>query len=641
MPAEDIQIPFPQRGVVRGMASVQPDPQATPDASNVIPYDVHEHRFRGGSRPGFVRATATDLGGAPVLLASFPSKPDADGVIRQSLVAATANGVFVNVQTEISPGVYEEDIVALGGILETEDSVATIQQFYLQPGGVDNYLQPGGGLYFYGTVDDAGLLETEDEEYIATDEFAFTGQRTSAHPYQGVLVVPGTGEVIAEGTGRLRFGIFTGDDIADWNALGVDTMRHLLEIQPLRGSSVRQASYVIKFDNVSELYVDSGTNRGRCSFRIVDGPKAIDASSKSVRPLNASIGNIPIGAELVSTYLDRLVFVDGRVWYMSRQGDPTDWDYGADVGDRGRAVAGVTSDAGQPGDEIIALASRGNDYLVMFARQTTWVMRGDPAAGGVLFNISRNYGCVDSYAFCHGDEGEIYFLSKEGLCVLADGVGSRPTPISSEALPNELRNFDASTTLVSLAFDVRYRGVWIFLTPKDGSQGRHWWYSKLANSFWPIQFASSTMQPTAATVHSSSPAAGSVVTIGDASGVIRQAIPGSGDGATLVDSNIILGPYLTAGSAYQQGLLTRLVAMFGPDSGVALDVFAGDSPDQARLAAIDGGSPKYTVNLSGQRTAVFMPRVRSVAFCLRLRSNTPWSFESLMATIGTAGQARL
>lgn len=641
MAAEDIQIAFPQKGVSRGMASAQLDPDTSPGAANVIPYDVREHRFRGGSRPGFVRAMTTSLGGAPLMLASYPSRPDDDGEIRQSLVAVTANRLFVNVQSEVAPGEYTEDMVEVGEFLETEDSVSLVQDFYLAPGGVDRYFWPDAGEYFVGSVDDSGFLETEDGEFLTTDEFSFATDRLSAHPYQGSLVVPGSGTVIATGTGRLRNGVFTGDDVADWNALGVDTMTHLLEVQPLRGSAVRQASYVIKFDQGNSLYVDSGTNRGRCSFRIVDGPKLIDAPSRSVRPLAATIGNIPIGAELVTTYLDRLVFVVGRVWYMSRQGNASDWDYGADVGDRGRAVAGVNSDAGQPGDEIVALASRGNDYLVMFSRQTTWVMRGDPAAGGVLFNLSRTYGCVDAHAWCHGDEGEIYFLSKEGLCVIPDSAGGRPTPVSSELLPNELRNFDSSTTLVSLAFDVRYRGVWIFLTPKDGSQGTHWWFSKLAGSFWPIQFESSTMQPTAVTVHTSSPSRGSVVTTGDASGTIRQASAGAGDGASPVASSLILGPFWTSGTPYQQGVLARLVAMFGVDSGVVMDVFAGDSADQARLAALDGGSPKFTVRLDGQRSAVFMPRVRSVAFCLRLRSTSPWAFESIMATIGSGGLARL
>lgn len=642
MPAEDIQLPFPQKGVVRGMASSKPDPEASPDAHNVIPYDVHEHRFRGGSRPGFARTMATDLGSAPLFIASYPSAPDAAGVIRQSFVAATATSVFVNVHTEPTPGQYEEDVVPIGGVFESENSVAISKDFYRRPAGDGAYFRPGGGGYFLGTVNDAGFIETEGGEYLTTTEFLFTGQRLSAHPFKGSLIIPGTGNVIAEGTGRLRNGVFTGDDVTDWNAIGVDSMNHLLEVQPLRGSAVKAASYVVKFDNGKELTVDSGTNRGRCSFRIVDGPKAIDAPSRSIRPLAATIGNIPIGATLVTTYLDRLVFVQDRVWYMSRQGDSSDWDYGADVGDRGRAVAGVTSDAGQPGEEIVALASRGNDYLIMFARQTTWVMRGDPAAGGVLFNLSRNYGCVDSYGWCHGDEGEIYFLSQEGLCVLTDGVNSRPAPISSASLPNELRNFDSSTTLVSLVFDIRYRGVWIFLTPKNGSQGRHWWFSKIAQSFWPIRFASATHQPTAATVHASHHTSGAVVTIGDSSGTLRRAVPGAGDGATMIDSAIVLGPFLTSGTSYQQGLLTRLVAMFGPDSGVALDVFAGDSPDQARIAAVsDGGAPQFTVNMSGQRSSVFMPRVRSVAFCVRLRSTSPWAFESLMATVGSGGLARL
>lgn len=644
MPAQDVELPFPIRGVSRGFSFNRSSPETTHEAVNVIPYDPAEHRFRGGSRPGFSRLSSLFMSGPPVFLVSFASLSDPGERFRQSFIAGTVDDIYVNQPTETVVNgrvVYGEEFVSLAGTLLTEED-AGIGGAYVQPGG-GAYLQPDGVSTYidgYNSIDN--VLTTEDGSPLLSASFSFAGQRSFATPFQGSVVVPGTGEVIAEGVGRLVNGEFTADDVEDWSGKGIRSMDHILELLPVDNSRLLPASYVINFDYGGKLSVSSGQNRGRCSYRIVDGPKLISAKDRSVKPLSSHIGSVPVGAELVTTYLDRLVFVKDRVWYMSRQGDAGDWNYGADAGDRGRAVAGVSSDAGQPGDPIIAMASRGNDYLVMFARETTWVMRGDPAGGGTLMNLSRTYGCVDPQAWCHGDGGEIYFLSKEGLCVIPDGVGSRPEPVSSEFVPNDLRNADAGNNYVSLAFDLRYRGVWVFLTPKDGSTGTHWWYSKLTSSFWPIRFGDDQMQPTAAVVHTSSPSADSAVVIGDSTGSLRIASPGDADDTSPVSSRVVLGPFLAAESAWQDGLLTRFAAMLGSkDSTVSVAVYGASSQEDAVKRAVAGGTPNFTTTVAGLRTRTILARVRCVAFCVVISSSSAWGFESLVATLGAAGNARL
>ena len=652
MAAQDVELAFPIAGVNKGFAHNRSNPQTAPDAVNVLPYDGADHRFRGGSRPGFVHLSGFSMSGPPVFMVSFAPTVEDGRRFRQSFVAGTASDVYVNLPSEEEvDGIiaYKEEFVSLAGELLTEaDSESIPPVRYLQPDGASvYYAQDESGIFIaVAEVVEAGVeaLLTEDGEPLLAAEFSFEGHRSLATPFQGSVIVPGSGNVILEGAGRLKDGAFVADGIEDWSGRGVRAMDHIIELSPSEKwpeSPIVPASYTIRFDMNEKLTVASGGNGGRCNFRIIDGPKMISAVSRSVRPLESHIGNVPVGAELVTTYLDRLVFVKDRVWYMSRQGDAGDYHYGADAGDRGRAVAGVTSDAGQPGDPIVALASRGNDYLVMFARETTWVMRGDPAGGGTLLNISRTYGCVDPQAWCHGDGGEIYFLSKEGLCVLPDGISARPEPVSAESVPNELRNAGNDNHYVSMAFDLRYRGVWIFITPKSGAPGRHWWYSKLTNSFWPVTFANPDMQPTAAVVHSSSPTTDSAVVIGDKTGSLRVAVPNSRDGLTPVASRIVIGPYLSAESSWKQGLLTRLVAMLGgEDSELTIEVYTGSSQEEAANKAVAGVEPSYTAGVSGLRTALLAPRLRCVSFCLVIRSNSPWGFESLMATLAPAGLAR-
>lgn len=640
----DAQLPFPIGGVSRSLSYSKQGVETTPHSENVMPYDVSEHRFRGGSRPGFQRLSSINMGGTPVFMISFPGPPVEGESFRLSFLAGTATDVFVNqtgqstVDGEI---VYTETFTSLAGVLFTEEESLSGPFTFLSPGGFNAYVRPGGGAYIRPGFDSGIDLLTEDDEKIKAASFSFGGRRTDATPYQGGVVVPGSGGVILAGTGRLVGGVFLGDGVSGWLGSGVKVLEHVIELLPTEGSNLLPATYTILFDVGAQLMVDSGTNAGRCSFRIVDGPKIISAVNRSVLPLESPVGNVPIGAELVATYLDRLVFVKDRIWYMSRQGNPGDWDYFADAGDLGRAVAGVSSDAGLPGDPIVALASRGNDYLVMFGNETTWVMRGDPAAGGVLQNLSRTYGAIDSRSWCHGDEGEIYFLSKQGFCVIPDGAGSRPALVSAAFLPNELRNVDPDAVSVSLAFDVRYNGVWIFLTPAIGD-GTHYFFSKAGNSFWPIKFAASGMQATAATVHASSPVENSVVLIGDRSGSLRRSVPGLRDDNNRVESSIVFGPYLSSDTGWRQGLVTQLTGMLGGESSlVTLSVYAGSSPEEAASKAMTDSTPSFQTNLIGLRSNTFRPRVRNVAFCLRIESTDPWVFESLIATIADAGQARI
>jgi hypothetical protein len=639
----DVKLPFPIGGVSRSLPYSQQGVETTPHAENVVPYDVSEHRFRGGSRPGFQRLSSINMGGPPVFMVSFPSPPVEGESFRLSFVAGTADDLFVNQTGQATVGddvIYTEEFIALAGVFYTEDESGLGPYTYIDSGGFA-YVRPDGGMYVRPGFDEGIPWLTEDDEEIQTASFGFGGQRTDAAAYQGGVVVPGSGDVILEGYGSLSGGVLIGDGIADWLEAGAKVLEHVVELLPTEGSTLVPATYTIRFDLGAQLFVASGTNAGRCTFRVVDGPKMIIAVNRSVLPIESTVGNIPIGASLVATYLDRLVFVKDRVWYMSRQGDSGDWDYFADADDLGRAVAGVSSDAGLPGDPITALASRGNDYLLMFGNETTWVMRGDPAAGGVLENLSRTYGAIDSRSWCYGDEGEIYFLSKQGFCVIADGAGSRPALVSSAFLPNELRNVDPAMVSVSMVFDVRYRGVWIFLTPAEGN-ATHYFFSKQGNSFWPIQFASAGMQATAATIHASDPSENSVVLIGDRSGTIRRAVAGQQDDANAIQSSIVFGPYLSSETGWRHGLVTQLSGMLGGESSsVVLSIFAGNSPEDAANKAVTGSTPSFTTNLSGLRANTFKPRIRNVAFCVRIDSTDAWVFESLMASISDAGQARL
>ena len=158
------------------------------------------------------------------------------------------------------------------------------------------------------------------------------------------------------------------------------------------------------------------------------------------------------------SYRARMLRVDGHIIMCSRVGDPTDWDYGADVEDVGRAVPFQLSEADEVGDDVIALVPHRDAFLLGFTASETWVLKGDPTTG-TLQNVSREVGIVTARAWCKNHD-TVYFLSSRGLySVQADGSGLQA--LSEEVLPVELSVI--TNTYCMLEYSHEDRGVYIIL----------------------------------------------------------------------------------------------------------------------------------------------------------------------------------
>jgi hypothetical protein len=206
-----------------------------------------------------------------------------------------------------------------------------------------------------------------------------------------------------------------------------------------------------------------------CDFRVVRSPKVFDPDKNTIQALiegsyddGSHKGYVPLGCSIVVLWRDRLWWSgDGRYpWalYASRQGDPLDYDYGADPNDTQKAFANIASDSGVMGQPITALIPASEDYMLIGCRDSLWVARGDY---GSIGNLSRAIGILGRDAWCATPTGEIVFLSRHGLYVVAPGAGMYPVPLSEGPLPRELQNIDTASYHVSLAFDVAENGILI------------------------------------------------------------------------------------------------------------------------------------------------------------------------------------
>lgn len=233
---------------------------------------------------------------------------------------------------------------------------------------------------------------------------------------------------------------------------------------------------------------------GTCAWQIAVSPKVLHVEAGAeLEPWVATVGSVPQNCPIICLYRDRIVLAgeqgNPHLWYMSRQGDPYDWNYTLDVSsdaeDVGIAVAGQNSDAGVIGLPIRALMPHSDDYLVFGYDRQLWILRGDPASGGQIDCISRSVGVAGKRAWCAGPSGEIIFLSSEGLYRLAGGGNSLPQVISFDKTPVELVGLDY-TANVQMSYDMAAHGVHIFVE----KQNINWFYSLETDSLWPVKLAS-------------------------------------------------------------------------------------------------------------------------------------------------------
>lgn len=402
----------------------------------------------------------------------------------------------------------------------------------------------------------------------------------------------------------------------------------------------------------------ASTGGDTATWNIQRGPKIYDFTANTLTLWMATTGNIPVGCPLICRYRDRMVLagaVDApHVWYMSRQGDPLDWNFGADLSDPGRAIGSVNADCGAPPEAIKALIPFGDDYLLMGLLNQIWQLRGDPAAGGQLVNVSRECGVIGAKSWCHGPAGETYGIGRTGFWRIAPGGESLPEMLSRDKLPRELLDIDPLRFEVLLEYDIRARGVHIFVTRRTTGGGvgptsggsTQWWYDVVNDAFWPVRIPT-TMEPTAILSHHAQVGTDEGVVIGGRDGELRRFDRfAESDCGTQIESYCYLGPLRLGNDEWSDGELRELIVQLanetGPTAALAdrldVDVLVGDSAEEAYAAT---AFATYAMNYGLNYKQRPMARGASLLFKLsNLTRKTRWLLERMTAVVERLAQHR-
>uniref|UniRef100_A0A6M3JXN2 Uncharacterized protein n=1 Tax=viral metagenome TaxID=1070528 RepID=A0A6M3JXN2_9ZZZZ len=296
-------------------------------------------------------------------------------------------------------------------------------------------------------------------------------------------------------------------------------------------------------------------------------------------------------------YRDRTLTFSGAAVTASRVGDSDDTTLSADVSDMSRPALFQFAEAGDTGEDVVALVPHKDQYLLGFAATETWVQQGDPLSGPRR-RVSDQVGIIGADAWCVAHD-TVYFLSSRGLySVGADGSGLKP--VSEDKLPEDL--IGVSDTTATLTYQHSDRGVYIHTTGDD------WFYDIARDQFWPFDTEET-------------------------------------------DSHLLIGP-LKLGGADGLGLIQTLHGITASDSAtVNWRIVPGETAEEAAangklaiVAALAGNSYASYVRGSGSwsagRSSTVRPRVAAMWACLWLSSASDWAYEGVTMSVIPAGEWR-
>jgi hypothetical protein len=172
---------------------------------------------------------------------------------------------------------------------------------------------------------------------------------------------------------------------------------------------------------------------------------------------------------------------------MTKVANPFDFLYGST--DPLTAVAGNNADAGQSPDIIKALIPFHDDYLIFGCSESIWILRGDPAVGGSLDNLSESTGIFGAKSWCFDDSNNIYFWGNNGFYKINSdfsGVINMTAIPIPEIIEDEAPS--SSTHRITMGFDKKRYGIIIAITKVSDGTNSNYFYSIKTEGFYPEKY---------------------------------------------------------------------------------------------------------------------------------------------------------
>ncbi len=370
----------------------------------------------------------------------------------------------------------------------------------------------------------------------------------------------------------------------------------------------------------------------------------------SVSTTPKTFGSLPGKATLIALYRGRIVLSGNPAypfqWYMSRQNNP--YDYAFFAADPQAPVAGGNSDAGELGDVVTALIPYKDDYLVFGCANTIWVMRGDPAAGGSLDEVSLTTGIFGPMSHCWDDKDNLYFFGSGGIYRIPPGFGP-PENLTMALLPNIITDLDVdpSTHRIVMAYDRRRVGVLIAITALATGSNVNYWFDLKTQAFFPESYPGECGIYAMAFYEAEDSDYRRLV-VGGRDAYIRYFRDSAkdddaGDSDDAISSFATFGPIQLSQDPDSEGKIISLTVVTGTDTdGLTYDVHVADSAEET-IDQVEAGSTPFltgTVQVDN-RIARIRIKCRGIYALVKLYNSTAsqtWACEKVVAQITEGGR---
>lgn len=380
------------------------------------------------------------------------------------------------------------------------------------------------------------------------------------------------------------------------------------------------------------------------NWYVVDGAHLlkISGSTGAVTPITTGgAGQPPSGCRLVTLFRNRLVLSrttsDSQNWFMSKVGDYTNFDF-TDEADDG-ALDGNASDAGTIQDAVTCLAPHRDEYMVMGYTDSVWIMHGDPRAGGRIDSLARGGGIIGPWAYAHDPEGNLYYLGRTSLMVIAAG-GGVPQNISRGRLARFLSRIDFSVYRVHMAWSVPNNGLWIFFTPASSAATTHLYWDRTTDSFYPQQLPAAH-GPTCVRSLIGEVYEDRQLLLGCFDGFVRTFQPNwTTDDGTAINSYAKFGPIVLADQG-EEAVINEVSLVVGVQSNshFVFEVFMGQNPQDS----VADTSASLSINTTDTGRVIRRDRMRGNTAVVKISNSAiarRWTFEQGYLVVKTAGRIR-
>ncbi len=357
-------------------------------------------------------------------------------------------------------------------------------------------------------------------------------------------------------------------------------------------------------------------------------------------------GPMPKHGRLIESWRGRLVIArtedDPHNVYMSRVGDPFNWDEFPLNPDTLEAVSFGVSRVGLSPDIVNALIPYNDDLMIIGGDHTIQRLTGDPNAAGQLDLVSDVTGIAFGDAWCKDPAGRIFFFgSKGGVYVMVPG--GVPEKITRDRIERRMSELDLSANLVRMVWNYRAEGLHVFVVPMaqptlgEAPEIRAWFMDK-NGAWWEDQFARTNEAPASVALADGDLPDDRVLLLGGGDGFLRywDELAVSDDGQR-IDSHVLLGPLTPADTTQQVKFMRPQVTLGAQQSGCDFEWFSSDTAELP-------GSPVASGKVGPGMNPTLPVRTRGTAVWLRLRNAAiaeRWAFERASVDVAGGGRERV